>query len=238
MDAARLRWTGLAAVATLWVTLGAASVVAGFDLLGHRPLSHLVSSPGAAELFGAGLAAAAVLFLAFCVWVRDRYPTSASFTVAMVGGMLAQLVAAFVPIEGGGLLASRVHTVTALALGAAIPVLMWRFAAAQPPGPLRRATGRLARTELVACVVGVWLSRGGVAPLAEIVPAAVFHAWVATLTFWRGGRGWGPGRVNDADGAGRGWGPRLGDEAGVGAPAGWTTQSKSMALNSRSLSRR
>lgn len=203
MDTAGLRWTGLAAVATLWATLGAATVVGGFDLLGHRPLSHLVSSSPAAELFGAGLAAAAVLFLAFCAWVRDRYPTSASFTAAMVGGMVAQLVAAVVPIEGGGPQASRVHTVAALALGGAIPVLMWRFAAAQPPGPLRRSMARLARAELAACVLGVWLSRGGVAPLAEIVPAAVFHAWVAALTLSPAGVGAPAGQRNsvEVDGA-------------------------------------
>lgn len=184
MDSERLRWTGLAAVATLWTTLGAASGVARFDLLAQRPLSHLVSSPAAAELFTAGLAVSAVLFVAFHAWLRGRYPSSPSFSAAMVGGMAAQLVAALVPIEGGGPLASRVHTVAALALGGSIPVLMWRFAAAQPPGPLRRTAGTLARAELAACVVGVWLSRGGVAPLAEIVPAAVFHLWVATLTLW------------------------------------------------------
>lgn len=183
MDAERLRWTGLAAVATLWATLGTASVIARFDLLAQRPLSHLVSSPVAAELFGLGLAVSAVLFLAFHAWLRDRYPVSPSFSVAMVGGMVAQLVAAFVPIEGGGPLAAQVHTVTALTLGGAIPVFMWRFAAAQPPGPLRRTTANLARAELAACVVGVALSRRGVAPLAEIVPAAVFHVWVVTLTF-------------------------------------------------------
>ena len=188
MDAARLRWTGLAAVATLWATLGTASALARFDLLGQRPLSHLVSSPAATGLFAAGLAVSAVLFLAFHAWLRGRYPTSPSFSVAMVGGMAAQLVAAFVPIEGGGAPASLVHTVAALVLGGSIPVLMWRFAAAQPPGPLRRAAGNLARAELAACVLGVWLSRGGVAPLAEIVPAAVFHLWVATLTLWPAGR--------------------------------------------------
>lgn len=184
MDVARLRWTGLAAVATLWTTVGTASVLGRFDLLGHRPLSHLVASPGTALLFSGGLAVGAVLFLAFHAWLRGRYPTSPSFSVAMVGGMLAQLVAAFVPIEGGGPLASRVHTVTALLLGGSIPVFLWRFAAAQPPGALRRVAGRLAWAEVAACVVGVSLSRGGVAPLAEVVPAAVFHAWVATLTFW------------------------------------------------------
>jgi hypothetical protein len=200
MDVATLRWSGLAAVATLWATLGTASVATRFDLLGHRPLSHLVSSPAAAGLFAAGLAVAAVLFVGFWAWLRGSYPTSPTFSVAMVGGMAAQFVAAFVPIEGGGSSASRVHTVAALVLGGSIPVLMWRFAAAQPPGPLRRTMGLLAGLELAACVVGVSLSRGGVAPLAEILPAAVFHVWVATLTL--GGRALGRGNDSvEVDGA-------------------------------------
>ena len=216
MSAASLRFTGLAAVATLWATVGAASAAAGFDLLGHRPVSHLVASPSSALLFAGGLAAGAVLFTAFHSYLRWRYPTSASFSVAMVGGMAAQLVAAFVPIEGAAP-APRIHTVAALALGGSLPVLMWRFAVAQPPGPLRRVAGRLAWAEGAACVLGVWLSRGGVAPLAEIVPAAVFHLWVAVLTF-RPDDGDAPGRSVEVDGAEV---PQLVEAvAGVDAPHG------------------
>lgn len=201
MDVARLRWTGLAAVAALWTTLATAATLARFDLLGNRPLSHLVASPAAAHLFAAGLAGSAVLFLAFHAWVRDRYPASASFSAAMVGGMVAQLVAAVVPVEGAGALAGRVHTVAALVLGGSIPVLMWRFAAAQPPGPRRRTAGRLAAAELAACVVGVGLSRRGVAPLAEVFPAAVFHAWVAVLTLGAFGATAGEDGSVEVDGA-------------------------------------
>ena len=198
--AGRLRFTGLFAVGTLWLSLGVGSALAGFDLLGHRPLSHLGVRPSSDLLFSAGLAAAAVLFIAFHGYVRWRFPTSLGFSVAMVGGMAAQVVAAFVPVEGSAL-DHRVHTVSALALGASLPLFMWRFAAAQPAGPLRRTAVRLAKAEVAACVLGVWLSRGGVAPLAEIVPAAVFHAWVAVLTLWPGtGRAPGPPSV-EVDGA-------------------------------------
>ena len=221
MTSDRLRYTGVAAVAVLWATLGAGSVAAGFDLLGTRPLSHLTGSASSSLLFGAGLAAAAVLFLAFSEHVRGRFPTSVGFSVAMAGGMAAQLVAAFVPIEGAGE-AGRVHTVSALVLGASLPVFMWRFAVTQRPGRLRRTAARLAGAEAAACALGVWLSRGGVAPLAEIVPAAVFHLWVGVLTFWpdQGPGARRPELAGASDGAGRGWGPRLGVEAGVGAPAG------------------
>lgn len=74
----------------------------------------------------------------------------------------------------------------ALTLGASIPVLMWRFAADQPPGAWRRWCYRLFWLEAAACVAGIMLSRNQVAPLAEILPALAFHAWVALVTFGAG----------------------------------------------------
>jgi hypothetical protein len=176
-----LRETGLAAVAVLWTTLAAGSLLAGFDLLGERPLSDLGTEPPSALLFSAGLAGAALLLVGFHRHVRDRFPVSPTFSVAMLVGMTGQLVAAVVPIGGHGL-AHRVHTTSALVLGASLPVLMWRFAATQPAGGWRRLSYGLFWAEVVACVVGLWLSARGVAPVAEIVPAAVFHCWIAAVT--------------------------------------------------------
>ena len=184
------RYAGLEAVATLWVTLGLGSLLSGFPLVGHRPLSWLAADPVSAGLYSAGLAVAALLLLAFHSWVRAQYPASRSFSVAMLAGQAGQLVAAVVPIHGGPL-AHRVHTVAALTLGASLPVLMWRFAVAQPTGPFRRMARRLTLAEGAACVVGVVLSRNSVAPLAEILPALCFHAWIAVLTLGQ------PGRLGD-----------------------------------------
>ncbi len=178
----RLRDTGPAAVLILWTTLAAGSLMAGFDLFGDRPLSYLGTERPSALLFSGGLAAAALLLVGFHQYVRDRFPVPSTFSLAMLVGMAGQLVAAVVPIGGDGL-AHRVHTTSALVLGASLPVLMWRFAAGQPRGPWRRLGYGFFWAEGVACAVGLWLSARSVAPLAEILPAAVFHAWVLVVAF-------------------------------------------------------
>jgi hypothetical protein len=175
------RYAGLAAVATLWLTLAAAARRAGFPLLGASPLSGLVGDPRAAWLYRAGLSGGAVLLVVFHRYVRTRYRVSRTFSVALLVGLAGQVVAAAVPIDGGPT-AHAVHTVAALTLGASLPVLMWRFAAAQEPGRWRRLTYGLCWAEVAACGAGLVLSRHAVAPLAEIVPAACFHLWIAALT--------------------------------------------------------
>lgn len=181
----RLRYTGVLAVAVLWTTLPAASALAGFDLLGGDPISYLGTQGPSAALFTAGLAVSAVLLVAFHRYVRERYRVAPAFSVAMLVGLAGQLVAAFVPI-GGDAAAHRIHTTSALVLGASLPVFMWRFAAAQPVGPWRRAAYVLFWVEAAACAAGLYLSSIGVAALAEVLPAAAFHTWILVLTL-RGG---------------------------------------------------
>ena len=178
------RYAGLAAVATLWSSIGIATLRTGFPLLGDRPLSWLAEEPAGALLFSAGLVVGAVLLVAFALDVRARHPSAAGFTAAMVGGMVCQVIAGLVSI-GGGPAANRVHTAAALALGISLPVLMWRFAAGQPPGRWRRVAYGLLWAEVAACAVGVVLSRRSVAPLAEMIPAGAFHLWIAVVTLRR-----------------------------------------------------
>jgi hypothetical protein len=177
-----LQYTGVAAVVTVWTSLLAATAVSRFDLLGEDPLSYLGTDARSAALFTVGLAVPALLLAAFHQYLRDRYPVSPGFSLAMLGGLAGQMVAAFVPI-GGDPAVHRIHTSSALVLGVSLPLLMWRFAAAQPPGPWRRLTYRLFWAEAVACALGLYLSARGVAPVAEILPGAVFHAWIITVTF-------------------------------------------------------
>lgn len=174
------RWTGIAAVAVLWSTQAALVVAGRFDLLGTRPLSDLALG-GTGFVFGAGLVVAAVLFVMFLTWLRSRHRVGLACSASMVVGMAGQLVAGVVPIGGAGT-SNRVHVTAALILGASIPVLMWRFAADQPRGAWRRRCYGLFWLEAAACVAGVTLSRNQVAPLAEILPALAFHAWVGVLT--------------------------------------------------------
>jgi len=181
MAAGTSRSAGLAAVAVLWSALAAAALRSGFPLLGDRPLSWMVADPASSVLFRGALIVGALLLVAFHVDVRARYRVGLGFSVAMLGGLAGQLVAALVPIDGGQA-ANRLHTAAALLLGASLPLLMWRFAAAQPPGSWRRATFGLAGLEAAACAIGLLLSGASVAPLAEIVPAAAFHLWIVVVT--------------------------------------------------------
>lgn len=174
-------YSGVAAVAVTWITLLTASAVASLDLLGDRPLSDLGARPASRALFAAGLAVPAILMAHFHQVVRRRFPVSTGFSAAMLGGLAGQMVAAFVPI-GGSPAVHRIHTWSALLLGASLPVLMWRFAAAQPPGRWRTLAYGLFWAEAGACVAGLYLSARSIAPLAEILPGAVFHVWVLTVT--------------------------------------------------------
>lgn len=176
-----LQYTGVAAVVVVWSTLLAATAITGFDLLGEHPLSYLATQSRSAVLFTIGLGLSAVLFVAFHAQVRRRHAVGLGFSTAMLAGLAGQMVAAFVPI-GGHSTAHRIHTVSALALGASLPILMWRFAAGQAHGPWRRLAYVLFWAEAAACGLGLYLSANGVAPLAEIFPGAVFHAWVVSVT--------------------------------------------------------
>ena len=180
-----LRYTGVAAVVTVWTTLLTATVVTGFDAVGKDPLSYLGSRSPSAALFTFGLAVSALLLVAFHQYLRGRFHVSLGFSLAMIVGLAGQTVAAFVPI-GGDPAVHRIHTTSALVLGASLPLLMWRFAAAQPRGHWRRLTYSLFWAEAAACAAGIYLSAMAVAPVAEVLPGAVFHAWIVTVTLAAG----------------------------------------------------
>lgn len=175
------RYAGLVAVATLWTTLGAGAELTGFDLFGERPLSHLGTQQRSALLFSGGLVLAALALVAFHRHLRWRYALTAAFSVAMLVGLAGQVVAGLVPIGGDGL-GHRVHTSAGLVLGASLPLLMWRFAANQPPGRWRRLCYGLFWVEAAAVATGLVLSARMVAPVAEILPAAAFHLWIVVVT--------------------------------------------------------
>jgi len=186
MTPAPSRYAGLAAVTVLWSTVGGASLLTGFPLLGRRPLSWLAADRAGAVLFGTGLAVGALALVVFHGYLRGRYPVGRGFSFAMLAGLAGQVVAAVVPIDGGPA-ANSLHTAAALTLGLSLPLLMWRFAVAQPPGPWRRVAYRLWLGEAAAAAIGVLLSRLSVAPLAEILPAVLFHLWIVVLTLHRVG---------------------------------------------------
>ncbi len=178
-----LRYTGVAAVAVLWTSIGVGVLRSGLGLWGTRPLSYLVADPRSAGLFRGGLIVASVLLVVFA-WLVNRTASPApGFLVAFLVGQAGQVVVAAVPIDGAGA-AHDLHTTAGIVLGLSLPVLMWRFAAGQPPGRSRSSAYGLFWLEVAACVIGVALSRAMRAPIAEVVPAAGFHLWIVVVTAW------------------------------------------------------
>lgn len=178
----------MVAVAVLWVTVGLGMLRTGLRLGDERTISYLGTVPSTAQLFGIGLVAAAVLLSGFAWAVSRRLRRATGFLALFLAGMACQAVVALVPLEGPGA-AKPVHVAAGLALGLSLPLFIWRFAAAQPPGPWRRLAYRLTWLEVAGCVTGVALSRAGRGTLAEAVPAVLFHLWVILVTLvWPGWR--------------------------------------------------
>jgi hypothetical protein len=178
-----IRWTGVAAVVALWVTVAVGIALTDLMLIDDRPISHLGTVARSRTLFSVGLVLAALLLAAFFMFVWRAFAARPSFLVAALVGQVGQVVAAVVPISGAGS-AHAVHTAAGLILGLSLPLLMWRFAAGLAAAPWRPAASRLCWLEVAACVAGVILSRAGVATLAEILPALGFHLWIAVVTAW------------------------------------------------------
>jgi len=181
-----LRYAGLAAVATLWICVGAGMYRAGLGFFDPRPISYLGTDPTAELLFRGGLIVAALLVAGFAWFVWDRFRAPDSFLAATLIGLVGQVVAAVVPLAGHGV-GRAAHNAGGIVLGLSLPVLMWRFARGQPPGRRRTQSYRLCWLEVAACIVGVGLSMAGKAPIAEILPALGFHLWILRVTVWSGG---------------------------------------------------
>ncbi len=178
----KARFTGVAAVVVLWVSIAVALSITSLPLTGSQPLSHLSGQPGSDLWFSGGLALAACLFVAFHGYLRVRFRLSDSFSVFMILGMAAQFVAAVVPI-GGDDVRSTVHQVSAMVLGASIPLFLWRFAVDQPRGNWRRLCFALVAVDVAACAVGIILSTRGAVPISQIIQAAAFHLWVVVVSW-------------------------------------------------------
>jgi hypothetical protein len=174
----------VAAVVVLWTSMLVGVNRTGLGLSDERPLSHLGTDPRSAAVFGAGLLVASVLLVAFAWFVHTSLSPAPGFLPAFLVGQAGQVVVAVVPIDGAGV-GHEVHTAAGIVLGLSLSVLMWRFAAGQPPGPRRSWAYGLFWFEVAASLAGVALSRSMRAPLAEVVPATAFHLWIAVVTAWR-----------------------------------------------------
>jgi hypothetical protein len=153
----------------------------GLGLADDRPISYLGADSRTAVLFRGGLILATVLLVSYAWAVGGRLPRPASFLVVFTVGMAGQAVVAVVSIAGPGA-SHAIHTSAGIVLGLSLPVLMWRFAAGQPPGRWRRQSYGVMWLEVAGGVAGIALSRAGRATIAEVVPAVVFHLWIILVS--------------------------------------------------------
>ncbi len=154
----------------------------GLGLAEPRTISYLGTDPRSASLFRAGLIVATLLLVAFAWAVNRRLARRRTgFLTVFLVGMAGQAVVATVSVAGHGA-SHDVHTTAGIILGLSLPVLMWRFAAAQPPGPWRKKSYAMMWVSVVSTVVGVALSGARRAGIAEVVPAIAFHLWIVLVT--------------------------------------------------------
>lgn len=190
-----LRWAGVAAVAVLWATVGTGMARTGLGLVDERPVSFLGTDDRTAGLFRAGLLLATALLVGFAWAVARKQGRRTGFLTVFLVGMAGQAVVAVVPLDSAGA-GHALHTTSGIVLGLSLPLLMWRFAAGLTPGAERRLASSLMAAEATGCVVGIVLSTAGVAALAEVVPAVLFHLWIVVVTVrWRA---WWPEPVSAA----------------------------------------
>lgn len=176
-----LRLTGVAGVAVLWATVGLGMWRTGLGLAERRTISYLGTDPRSASLFRAGLIIATLLLVAFAWEVNRGFPRRTGFFALFLVGMAGQAVVASVSLAGDGA-SHAVHTTAGIILGLSLPLLMWRFAAGQTPGPWRRRSYAVMWLSVVATVAGIALSRARLAGIAEVVPAVAFHLWIVVVT--------------------------------------------------------
>lgn len=165
----------------LWATVGAGMLRTGLSFVDDRPISYLGTDSRSALLFRGGLILATFLLVTFAVIVNRRLVRPTGFLPVFLVGMAGQAIVATVSIAGEGA-AHTIHTTGGIVLGLSLPLLMWRFAAGQPPGRWRRQSYALMWLSVICSIAGVALSRANLATVAEAVPAVAFHLWIIVVT--------------------------------------------------------
>ena len=182
MNNGLLKYCGVFGVLTLWSVTLFGMLSSGLGLLDTRPISYLGVAPDSATFFNGGLFTSAVLFLLFGLYLYRKFQPSRIFIALFVVGQIAQIIAAIFVYEGTFKL---VHTVAAFTLAGAIPFHMKYFALSLQQGDIRQKALWLFKAENWFFIVGIgaFVFATGISPLAEILPALPFHAWIFYLTF-------------------------------------------------------
>ena len=175
------RFSGIAGVIILWTVTIIGMNLSGLGLIDDRPISFIGVQDQTALFFNIGLGASALLFFVFGLYLNNKYTLSKWFIVLLGIGQLAQIVAAIFPYGGS---VKIIHTTAAFILAGCIPLYMKAFAVSLKTGPFKRKAFLLYNLEKTCFVVGIgaFVFLSGISPLAEILPALPFHAWIYWLS--------------------------------------------------------
>jgi len=178
-----LKFSGVLAIIVLWSGISVSMYKAGLGLIDTRPISFAGTEPETSFLFSATLITSAILFGLFGYNIYRKYGCSKWFIITFMLGQIAQVVAALFQYGGEDKL---IHTVAAFTLAGAIPTYMLFFALSIKTLSLRSIAFRFYIIELLFFTVGIgaFIFVKGISPLAEILPALPFHAWIIYMTFF------------------------------------------------------
>lgn len=179
-----LRFSGIAGIAVLWLSVGISLLVTGLDVFAQRPISYLGIYDSSKHSFNSGLIVAAMLLLAFLCSLSQRFRLTKPFIISFVVLQLSQIVVALTPFNATNI-ARPIHVIAGFTLAVMLPLSMELFTHTPDISDEVRATTRgFFRVELVLFVLGIgWFvlaSRGGA--LAEIVTAIGFDVWIVWLS--------------------------------------------------------
>lgn len=179
------KYTGVIAVALLWLAVIDGMFRTNLNILDDRPISFLGVESSTALFFNSLLFVSAVLFSIFGLHLFKKFNSSKLFLGSYLIGQFAQIVAGLFQYGGSE---KTIHTVAAFTLAAAIPTHMLLFALSisKDHQYLKRIVYKFYIAELAFFTVGItaFIFANGVSPLAEILPALPFHFWVFYLTFF------------------------------------------------------
>ncbi len=175
--------SGVLGVLLLWVGVSIGAYRSGLSLTDSRPLSYIGVSTESALLFNAALLVSAVLFSVYGIFLYKWFKLSRFFLTIFLIGQFSQVVAAIIPYGGTYKI---IHTYAAFTLAGCIPLYILLFVLSKNLKSFKRTAKTLFIAEVVCFIIGIgtFVFIKKVSPLAEILPALPFHAWIVLSTIY------------------------------------------------------
>ena len=168
--------SGILAVTLLWLGVGVGIALAELPLIGSKPLSALGTMPESALLFNTSVSVSALFFSVYFYRLYRRHRLPAQFALVAFINVAAQFLVGIFSYEGREQI---IHTSAAFTWAFSIPILMRIFylhARIRPSILFLRA-----EYAAVFIGIGLFVFTEGIAPLAEMLPALPYHAWIMTM---------------------------------------------------------